>query len=289
MKKILLTAMAATVLFAGCNRSADAPETKEFNIVFSVADKASYNADTKAVKQGWADGDQILLVFELNHNEWLDPENNANTLILEYDGSKWDVISEDQDLLQTLVESQDDFAWFTAIHYPGTVSLGQTQNVTETYFDNYQGGEYLIGENTWTMDGYDLLLGEITMKRPADMFQVSVKGMAQYIEDDYTLTIYDCDGNTNYITVGHLCSDVYLYVSEGSVDMRSKPNAKASGHVIGDDLAFTFLLDSQEEEGCTFELENAEYKFTATFPTLELQKGAAYLLPNPSAAVWEVE
>lgn len=287
MKKIFLTAMAATVLFAGCNRSADAPETKEFNIVFSVADKASYNADTKAVKQGWADGDQILLVFELDHNEWLDPENNANTLILEYDGSKWDVINEDQDLLQTLAGSHYGFAYFTAIHYPGTVSLGQTYNDTETYFEYYQGGEYLIGENTWTMDGYDLLLGEITMKRPADMFQVSVKGMAQNSEDDYTLTIYDCDGNTNWITVGHLCSDVDLYVSGGSVGMRSTPNAKASGHVIGEDLAFTFLLYDQEAQGCTFELENADYKFTATFPTLQLQKGAAYLLPNPSANVWK--
>lgn len=59
--------------------------------------------------------------------------------------------------------------------------------------------------------------------------------------------------------------------------------------MIGDDLAFTFLLDYQEEDGCTFVLENADYKFTATFPTLELQKGAAYLLPNPREDVWEVE
>ena len=79
MKRIFLAAIAAAALLAGCAKSEDAPEARKLNVVFSVADKDSYGADTKAVKQGWSVNDEILIVFESEMNDWLNPSVNDNT------------------------------------------------------------------------------------------------------------------------------------------------------------------------------------------------------------------
>ena len=82
MKRIFFAAMAAMALLAGCAKNDDAPETSKLNIVFSVADKVPYGADTKALKQGWGYADEILIVFEAETNDWLDPSGNNNTVLL---------------------------------------------------------------------------------------------------------------------------------------------------------------------------------------------------------------
>ena len=149
MKRIFLAAIAAAALLAGCAKSEDAPEARKLNVVFSVADKDSYGADTKAVKQGWSYGDEILIVFESETYEWLNPSGNDNTVLLAYDGEGWYVANQDDDLIKNLRTSS---SWFYAVHYPGTIMLGAQDGEGKTKFLTYEGGEYLTADGEWTLD-----------------------------------------------------------------------------------------------------------------------------------------
>lgn len=280
MKKLFFTVVAASALLAGCAKNEDTPAFKDYDILFSVADKAPYGTDTKAVKQGWAKDDQIILVFDEDQGAWLDPENNDNTITLTYDGSEWSVTNADQDIVDDLYDAHSSEGWWTAIHYPGDVSFGTTQG-NQAYFNTYDGGEWLMGEGGWSFEGEDLVLGEIVMKRDAAMFQVSVVNLAQD-GGDWTMTIHDCEGNTNYVDINHLCDGVELYVdieSSGKVKYRNTVKESAAGKIIGNDVVFTFLFNDQEMKGCQFKLTNGSQTFTAPFPEQGLQGGKAYLLP----------
>lgn len=286
MKKIFFAAMAAVALLAGCAKNDDAPETSKLNIVFSVADKTPYGADTKALKQGWGPADEILIVFEAETYDWLDPSGNDNTVLLAYDGEGWYVSNQDDKLVDNLRTSS---GWFYAVHYPGTIMLGSKDGEGKNAFQTYKGGEYLTADGEWTLDGDNLILGEINMKRRSDMFQISVQDLADQ-EGDWTLSIFNQDGTSQDVEITHLNSGVGLYLMEDEVGIKSKASEAAAGVKIGDDVAFSFILDGTNSNVDYFNFELTDgtttYVMELTATDGLLQGGKAYLMPGSYSTNW---
>ena len=286
MKKIFFAAMAAVALLAGCAKNDDAPETSKLNIVFSVADKVPYGADTKALKQGWGYPDEILIVFEAETYDWLDPSGNDNTVLLAYDGEGWYVSNQDDKLVDNLRTSS---GWFYAVHYPGTIMLGSKDGEGKNAFQTYKGGEYLTADGEWTLEGNNLILGEINMKRRSDMFQISVQDLADQT-GNWTLSIFNQYGTSQDVEITHLNSGVGLYLMEDEVGIKSKASEAAAGVKIGDDVAFSFILDGTNSNVDYFNFELTDgtttYVMELTATDGLLQGGKAYLMPGSYSTNW---
>lgn len=286
MKKIFFAAMAAVALLAGCAKNDDAPETSKLNIVFSVADKTPYGADTKALKQGWGPADEILIVFEAETYDWLDPSGNDNTVLLAYDGEGWYVSNQDDKLVDNLRTSS---GWFYAVHYPGTIMLGSKDGEGKNAFQTYKGGEYLTADGEWTLEGNNLILGEINMKRRSDMFQISVQDLADQT-GNWTLSIFNQYGTSQDVEITHLNSGVGLYLMEDEVGIKSKASEAAAGVKIGDDVAFSFILDGTNSNVDYFNFELTDgtttYVMELTATDGLLQGGKAYLMPGSYSTNW---
>ena len=290
MKRIFLAAIAAAALLAGCAKSEDAPEARKLNVVFSVADKDSYGVDTKAVKQGWSVNDEILIVFESEMNDWLNPSVNDNTVLLVYDGEGWYVANQDENLINNLRTSS---SWFYAVHYPGgSIMLGTQDGEGKTKFQTYKGGEYLTADGEWRLEGNNLILGEINMKRRPDMFQISVIDLAAD-PGNWTLSILNDVETAQDMKITHMNKYVGLYVKEDKVGMAAPQQQEAIGIKIGDDVAFTFIMDGDHEnvDYFTYVLSNGTDTYKMQLTTQKdgqpvLQGGKAYLMPGSYSTKW---
>lgn len=292
MKRIFLAAIAAAALLAGCAKSEDAPEARKLNVVFSVADKDSYGADTKAVKQGWSVNDEILIVFESEVNDWLNPSVNDNTVLLVYDGEGWYVANQDENLINNL---RTNSSWFYAVHYPESIMLGTQDGEGKTKFQTYNGGEYLTADGEWRLEGNNLILGEINMKRRPDMFQISVIDLAAD-PGNWTLSILNDVETAQDMQITHMNKDVGLYVAEDKVGMTAPQQQGATGIKIGDDIAFTFIMDGDHEnvDYFTYVLSNGTDTYKMQLTTQKdgqpvLQGGKAYLMPGNYSTRWNQE
>lgn len=293
MKRIFLAAIAAAALLAGCAKSEDAPEARKLNVVFSVADKDSYGVDTKAVKQGWSVNDEILIVFESEMNDWLNPSVNDNTVLLVYDGEGWYVANQDENLINNLRTSS---SWFYAVHYPGgSIMLGTQDGEGKTKFQTYKGGEYLTADGEWRLEGNNLILGEINMKRRPDMFQISVIDLAAD-PGNWTLSILNDVETAQDMKITHMNKYVGLYVKEDKVGMAAPQQQGATGIKIGDDVAFTFIMDGDHEnvDYFTYVLSNGTDTYKMQLTTQKdgqpvLQGGKAYLMPGSYSTKWTQE
>ena len=85
---IAVTAIAA-LLSASCNKSIEAPvvPAPQGSIILDL-DIAGFAGDTKAVKNGWANGDKLNLWFD-DWNHTTQANNPTPDLVITYDGSKW--------------------------------------------------------------------------------------------------------------------------------------------------------------------------------------------------------
>lgn len=292
MKKIFLAVMISAVFLAGCAKNEDSHETGKLNVVFSVADKASYGADTKALKQGWSVNDEILIVFESETYDWLNPSVNDNTVLLVYDGEGWYVSNQDDDLIDNL---RTNSSWFYAVHYPGSIMLGTQDGEGKTKFQTYKGGEYLTADGEWSLDGDNLILGEINMKRRPDMFQISVQDLADQT-GNWTLSILNDLETAQGMKITHMNKDVGLYVKEDKVGMTAPQQQGATGIKIGDDIAFTFIMDGdhEDEDYFTYVLSNGTDTYKMQLTTQKdgqpvLQGGKAYLMPGNYSNRWNQE
>ena len=85
---IAVTAIAA-LLSASCNKSIEAPvvPSPQGSIILDL-DILGFSGDTKALKNGWANGDKLNLWFDdWNYTE--QKNNPTPDLVITYDGAKW--------------------------------------------------------------------------------------------------------------------------------------------------------------------------------------------------------
>ena len=92
MRKYLMIALAAFALLS-CNKERTTVDSelqsKSFKYVFNVAEKPSFDGNTRAVKESWEAGDQIFIVFDD-----ADPSKWEDFMILTHDGEEWVVTQE---------------------------------------------------------------------------------------------------------------------------------------------------------------------------------------------------
>ena len=91
MKKVFMAALALTMaVFVSCSKDDFNAENNDVKVNFTVAEKPSFDTDTRAVKTKWANGDQILIFLATAGNVYyVIPETDNNTITLSYNGSTW--------------------------------------------------------------------------------------------------------------------------------------------------------------------------------------------------------
>ena len=89
MKKVFFIALAAFALFS-CNKELtnveDGSLSQPLKYVFNVAEKASFDGDTRAVKTSWENGDKIYINFDDAM-----PEELTDLTVLTFNGTAWEV------------------------------------------------------------------------------------------------------------------------------------------------------------------------------------------------------
>lgn len=302
--------------FVGCTKSEDVSTKKDIKIEFSVADKDGFDL-TRAVKNDWAAGDQILVVFKPNGGNWLaqkaDTKDNTLTLTRMEDGS-W---SATQNNWGDELKNSNGGDFF-AIHYRGDISLIKGDNNIGGYQFNYTRGELLRMEGgKYSVTDGVMDLGTLALKLRDDAVQFSVQDLALK-EGEWVLLVYYDDAD-NFNT-WHDDQCVVLGTFDGCVTFSDGKmgfvdnNWNYSEYIYvesvrnGDDLTFFSHFD---EENCLGKLYSETYFFVlchfngddssayvfkyAPNPFALLTKGA-YLLPpinfkadgvTPVDCLWE--
>lgn len=291
MKKILMAAVTLmlAVGFVACSKIDDAPVAKDIKIEFSVADKAGFDGTTRAVKSGWANGDQILVLFKPFGSAWLGAENSKdNTLTLTYSTSTgWSATKNSWG--ETLVNSTKGD--FLAVHYRGDMALG-TYEGSLGYLFNYAAGEVLRMEySTYTITEGVMTLPTLALKLSDDAVQFSVQDLASnsdtwemWVAYDNKADDYKYPGDGSSPVQGYKAGKVMYRTDGGYVGTYS--NEWMSNVVNGDDRSFFGTFDDNDEVTTryVFVLKNVTktkyYKFEYAPSTfVPLEEKAAYLLP----------
>lgn len=275
MKKIFMAAMTLVMaVFASCSNEDLNVENNDVKVKFTVAEKPGFGADSRSVKKGWDNDDQILVVFRGADGSWLDAFDDANTLKLTKTADGWTPNKSKLDISK--LGSSDDYM---AFYYPGEVSFASSDESGILYFDTYKGGEYLTAEGTYTVNGSDIELGTISMTRDKNMYQISVKGLASE-SGNWTLSVQQSNGNKIYDS--HLASGV---LRVGIFEYNTTINHQydnASGVSYNNDVQFCFIKNSSSYQAPgKFVLSNGikTYELERNLQSTSLQGGCAYSLP----------
>ena len=280
MKKVFMAALALTMaVFVSCSKDDLNVENNDVKVNFTVAEKPNFDAVTRSVKKGWDNGDQILVVFNDAAGFWLDAFDDANTLRLTKTAEGWTADKSKIDIAD-LSASAD----YKAIYYPGEVSFASSDESGILYFDTYKGGEYLVAEGTYTVNGSEIELGTINMIRDEYMYQISVKGLASE-SGEWALTIQDSSGGVFFDC--HLAGGKLKVPTTTYGPNAENVYANAGGVKYGEDVQFCFIKNPGNYNAAKqFELSNGTntYVYTLASSTVFIG-GTAYLLPALSE--WE--
>ena len=284
MKNIFMSAMVlALALMVGCSKDETPEQTIKYKVNFEVAERSQDG--TRAIKQSWESGDQILIVFNDGTN-WFDCLNNANTIKLTYDGSEW---TSNVNITATLEGGR-----YVAFYHMGNIFFGKKNNFNRPVFTEYQGGEILFSAETdYTVNENVINLGTILLQRIPNDFQISVTDLTG---NDWVLTIGKSN-NSETDSIRHFNKGELIfwpdYVVKNVDVMFPTPRwNKAGGVQYGNDVLFSFRrVDGKNlPETLKFTLSNGTdtYTYTKTGVTNEtLVGGKAYTLPAITDNRWK--
>ena len=192
---------------------------------FTVAEKQGFEPASKAVKKGWAAGDQIRVFFKPGGESLIYTENStAGTLLLTYNGSKWT----EAGLTATDITALGTSGTFAAVHY--RVASGKTigvgaldgNDLSLSYYTDgnvYNGGEVLLHTGDYTVSDGTVNLGTLTMKLGReDFFQISIpKSKVDGLAAGWKLTVlkdsYTSGSPNNYEMKLYGISQLFLRMS----------------------------------------------------------------------------
>lgn len=274
MKKLFIAAVAlVAAVFTSCSNEDLNIENNEVKVNFTVAEKVGFDNVSRSVKTGWDNGDEILIVFKDEDGFWLDFTNNANTLKLTRTDGEW--IADDSNITISSLNGTG----YKACYYPGSVSFASELTDGLLYFEGYNGGEYLMAEGNYTVNGSEIDLGTITMTRDEYLFQISVKGLASEA-GEWTLTIQTSSGSEFYYK--HLQKGIIRTTTISGNITSQNVYEKAGGVKYADDVQFCFIKNtgSYQAPG-KFVLSNGTktYELEKSLTSASLQGGCAYSLP----------
>lgn len=204
MKKyIVFAAVAMMMTAAGCQKMNDIQtEDQNMKVEFTVADKPSFGADTKAVKTSWAVGDQIAIALK--------PSSETNVLylstgmagrssvavLLEYTASGWTATG-------NIILDAGTNGTFYAIHHRGDVklnfnSINEIDPENSYKLSGYQGGELMSFTGNYSVaDNGNITLGAITMALDSRLMQVStaeiLEGNENTDNNEFAVNLWTAD------------------------------------------------------------------------------------------------
>lgn len=261
-------------VFASCsNEDVNVENNNELKVTFSVADKAGFGVDARAVKTGWEANDEILIVFYYSDG-WYN-ENGYNYMKLQYNGSAWTTDMTNLDKTRLLDEQL-----YMAIYHPGTITVGNKLSSPGYYeLSGYKGGEYLTyaGDAVeYTYDGANIDLGTIALERGVEDFQISVKDLASAGKAHGTWKLYIKDA-------GGEKADRMYFKAAGEAFLRDTgfgtySSDYSTGINYKDDVVFYFQNTGSNETSLKFELTDGTDTYTYSTTTIP-EKGKAYTLP----------
>ncbi len=282
MKKIFIAALAAMTLFAGCAKENATPAPQDIKVNFTVAEKSDFRADTKAVKTGWENGDEILIVPQIGAGFWYD-EDGYNCFKLKYNGSNWTTDMSGFDVNKLTNGTR----LYMAIYHPGVIRIGNSTGTGSYYLIGYKGGEVLEykGANAeYSFDGTKINLGTIQMKRDSQDIQISVKGLASEGKTDGTWRLYIKDGDGNNANRLYYSAADYVFLRDDGFARYS--TKYSTGINYGEDVVFYFSNTGCDETTLKFELKEGTNTYTYVTNTIP-GSGKAYTLPAITSGSWE--
>lgn len=276
MKKILIAAMTLVLaVFASCsNDDLQLENNNELKVNFSVADKAGFDADTRAVKTGWEDGDQILIALQGSDDVWCTADLPYNYIMLTYNGTTW--TTDISHLNKSRLGASGDL---TAIYHPGTITIGDYSSETNYYLSGYKGGEYLYHFHVYEYDSSTgtLNLGTIKLFRLPENFQISIKNLASENKADGTWKLYIRKSNDSNRAYNMNCAAAgfTLLRYDGVAPLNTQ---YSTGINYKGDVLFYFKNIGCNESSLLFKLTDDTDTYTYTTTTIPVGK-KAYSLP----------
>lgn len=197
-----LAVVAMMMAAAGCQKMNDIQtENQDFKIEFTVAEKPSFGADTKAVKTSWAVGDKIAIALKPSSAENVLYETktvgkyshiySSPAIILELTESGWKAESK--------ITPPEGNGTYYAIHHRGTISATVTNNPASQFnLTGYQGGELMSFTGSYSADKNGIItLGAITMALDTRLMQVStaeiLEGNENTDNEEFIAPLYAAD------------------------------------------------------------------------------------------------
>ena len=279
MKRIFFAASAILLFFAGCTKVSSSLDEQDIKLEFTVAERPDFGVQTKAVKTGWAEFDEIRIILSVDEvgNDYLTDQYGDNSVsIMRYNG-KW----KEGNIKNIHVSST---GYYNAIHHNGSVDLSDA-NSWGASLSKYKGGEYLTAKGTYQYSDGVLKLSPIVMERPEDMIQISVKDLSKET-GDWTLTVTGTFAGNELTGLQHLSAGSIGLDSQGNVTNESYSTINAQGVKCGDDLAFCFRAGTNPgTKVYTFTLSNGVQGYTYQ-TTTNIKQGNAYLLPSLESNSW---
>lgn len=299
MKKIFMAAMTLVMaVFASCTNEDLKVENNDVKVNFTVAEKPGFDANSRAAKTGWADGDQIMVVFSTGG--WY----STSYLTLTYNSGTWTTGEVPADLLNDTFDGYDSISGnYQAYHYRGNVGFSEL-NADSKYFANYPGGDFLMCAGNYTFENNTITLTTpVKMEFFANASQVSVKGLDQ--SKTWTLSVYDAteteEGliygiNFNYFAEGKMTYNLVSGIAattkrKGGNDNPSNHQATGVNNSEGD-VAFWVEVDNSDtvnQNDLAFEITDGTTTYMYCYngnnldETADFRGGQHYRLPEIKA------
>ena len=285
MKNFLMAAMTLVMaVFASCsNDDAQLEGIGDFKVNFTVADKAGFDGDTRAVKTGWENGDEILIAI-CSEGGWTEL-GKYNCFKLKYNNGNW---TTDMAGFDATVHFESGNQYM-AIYHPGIITLSGTAKYGMEALIGYKGGEHLQYIGIYSKSSSTFNLGTIKLKRNPNDFQISVKGLASAGQDDGVceLRIKDANDESNTTNIFPFQGGLAL-LTESGFGSPAPYTFPSTGINYGGDVVFYFSNKGCEANSLEFELEVGSDTYTYTTNTIP-EAGKAYYLPEITDAKWTKE
>ena len=201
---IVFIAVAMLMTATGCQKLNNIQtENQSATVEFTVADKPSFGADTKAVKTSWAVGDKIAIALKpasqtnVLYNSISKSEHSSIAVLLEYTEGGWIAV-------EKIAPDAGTNGTFYAVHHRGDVkldflSIGGTTPSNSYKLTGYQGGELMSFSGSYSAaNNGNLILSNITMALDPRLMQIStaelLEGNEDTDNDEFLAALYMADG-----------------------------------------------------------------------------------------------
>lgn len=286
MKKLFFTIYALAVVFAvGCSKEEFVNPASEYKLVVNM-DKASFSDATRAPRNSWLEGDEVMLFFGADCTKWM---------TIKYDGSGWSIIGDQSEYIAELAQRDDkSLTAIYCLHNEGELLSDEGEGYVSffnynikasvasgTLFMTCENGSYSVEDDLFTINA-TLSLPDVN---PGQFVQFTISNISNdenvdwFLSADYLVfhpcyaVSVSCDSDNKLSIDFMLTSDLPLqgYNSEDGVTFFGVLYDDAVGKSV--DYNFNIVCISDEGETKIF---------SKTFEDKVLNRGSAVKFNGPS-------